>query len=84
MPSIGAQIAKHNAKILNKEKEGGKPKPPFCNCQKSRVGECPIPGACNTDGVVYQAKVKNSLGGQETYVGLAQNFKERFRKHRKI
>ena len=33
--------------------------------------------------VVYQAKVKNSLGGQATYVGLAQNFKERFRKHRK-
>ena len=82
MPSIGAQIAKHNAKILNKEKEGGKPKPPSCNCQKSRVGECPIPGACNTDGVVYQAKVKNSLGGQATYVGLAQNFKDRFRKHR--
>ena len=83
MPSIGAQIAKHNAKILNKEKEGGKPKPPSCNCQKSKVGECPMPGACNTDGVVYQATVKNSLGGQATYVGLAQNFKDRFRKHRK-
>ena len=55
----------------------------ICNCQKSRVGECPIPGACNTDGVVYQATVKNSLGGQATYVGLAQNFKDRFRKHRK-
>ena len=42
-----------------------------------------MPGACNTDGVVYQATVKNSLGGQATYVGLAQNFKDRFRKHRK-
>ena len=42
-----------------------------------------MPGACNTDGVVYQANVKNNLGGQASYIGLAQNFKERFRKHRK-
>ena len=42
-----------------------------------------MPGACNTDGVVYQANVKNNVGGQESYIGLAQNFKERFRKHRK-
>ena len=41
-----------------------------------------MPGECNTDGVVYQAKVINNLGGEETYVGLAQNFKERYRKHR--
>ena len=84
MPSIGAKIAQHNSKILNSEKKGGQTKPPSCNCQKSRVGDCPMPGACNTDGVVYQANVRNNLGGQETYVGLAQNFKERLRKHRKI
>ena len=41
-----------------------------------------MPGECNTDGVVYQAKVTNNLGEVETYVGLAQNFKERYRKHR--
>ena len=33
--------------------------------------------------MVYQANVRNNRGDQETYVGLAQNFKERFRKHRK-
>ena len=42
-----------------------------------------MPGACYTDGMVYQANVINNLGGQATYIGLAQNFKERFRKHRK-
>ena len=83
MPSIEAKIAKHNSKILNSERKGGQAKPPSCNCQKSKVGDCPMPGACNTDGVVYQANVKNNVGGQESYIGLAQNFKERFRKHRK-
>ena len=33
--------------------------------------------------MVYQANVKNNVGGKESYIGLAQNFKERFRKHRK-
>ena len=76
MPSMGAQIARHNAKILKSEKVGGKPNPPSCNCQKSRVGDCPIPGACNTNGVVYQAKVTNNVGGEESYVGLAQNLRQ--------
>ena len=43
---------------------------------------CPIPRACNTEGVVYQATVKNNIGKKENYIGLAQNFKERYRKHR--
>ena len=69
-------------KFLKVKKWGGKPNPPSCNCQKSRVGDCPLPGACNTNGVVYQAKVTNNVGGEESYVGLAQNFKTRFRTHR--
>ena len=40
---------------------------------------CPIPRACNTEGVVYQATVKNNIGKKENYIGLAQNFKERYR-----
>ena len=46
------------------------------------MGECPIPGACNTNGVVYQATVRSSGGEEEHYVGLAQHFKTRFRTHR--
>ena len=65
-------MAKHNAKILNGEKDGGARKPPSCNCQKSKLKDCPLPGACNSDGVVYQATVRNSLGGEETYVGFAE------------
>ena len=79
MPSMGVQITRHNPRVL---KSRGKQNPSSCNCQKSRVGECPIPGACNTDGVVYQATVKSSGGEVEHYVGLAQNFKTRFRTHR--
>ena len=65
MPSMATYISRHNAKIL---KNGEKSKPPSCNCQKSKVGECPIPGACNTDGVVYQATVKNNIGKEENYI----------------
>ena len=46
------------------------------------MGECPIPGACNTNGVVYQATVRNNGGEEEYYIGLAQNFKTRFRTNR--
>ena len=34
------------------------------------------------DGVVYQATVK-SRGGEETYIGLAKNFKKRFWGHKR-
>ena len=41
LPNMGAQVAKHNAKLLSSAKTGGKRKPPSCNCQISKVGECP-------------------------------------------
>ena len=82
LPNMGAQVAKHNAKILNGEKDGGAKKPPSCNCQRSKLKDCPLPGACNSDGVVYQATVRNNQGGEETYVGLAKNFKKRYGKHK--
>ena len=72
LPSMGAQVAKHNAKVLSSAKPRGTKKPPSCNCQKSKIGECPIPGACNTDGAVYQATVKNNVGDEECYIGLAK------------
>ena len=82
LPNMGTQVAKHNAKLLSSAKTGGTRKPPSCNCQKSKVGDCPIPGACNTDGVVYQAIVRNNKGDEECYVGLAKNFKKRFNGHK--
>ena len=62
----------------------GAPKrpPPSCNCQKSKKSDCPLPGACNQEGVVYQAIVENNKGDIETYIGLAENFKKRHYKHK--
>ena len=81
---MGAQVNKHNNKILNNSNNNRKPKtPPSCNCIKSIKSECPLPGACNQQGVVYQATVENKLGQKETYIGLANKFKKRFYKHRK-
>ena len=48
---------------------------------KSRKINCPLPGACNQEGVIYQAEITNSNGDSETYVGLAKNFKRRYYKH---
>ena len=79
---MGSYMARHNSKVLKQEsKQQAKPQP-RCNCQKSRKGDCPVPGACNQDGVVYQATV-TSDGGQnmQTYVGLAKSFKKRYSKH---
>ena len=36
----------------------------------------------NQEGVIYQATVKNNIGGEETYIGLAGNFKKRHYKHK--
>ena len=79
---MGAQVARHNSKIIRSAQNGPARTPPSCNCQKSRIDECPLPGACNQDGVVYQATVK-SRGGEETYIGLAKNFKKRFGGHKR-
>ena len=57
VPNMGRYLARHNAKILNKSYGGKNQRTPKCNCQKSRKGECPIPGECNQKGVIYQAQV---------------------------
>ena len=42
--------------------------------------QCPLEGKCLTQNVVYQATV-STQSSSETYVGLATNFKERYRNH---
>ena len=72
-----AQIAKHNFKILNQNKNDA---PPRCNCQDP--AECPLPGKCTVDKLVYQANVPDN-NNVESYVGLtADTFKERHYGHR--
>ena len=83
LPNMGAHVSKHNNKILrNSFGKKSAPPPPKCNCIQSKVHECPLPGACKQEGVIYQATVQNSKGNKETYVGLASKFKSRFYKHK--
>ena len=42
--------------------------------------QCPLDGKCLTQNLVYQATV-STQSSSETYVGLATNFKERYRNH---
>ena len=79
---MGAQIAKHNGKLMKKTEDEPSRPPLKCNCQKSKQKDCPLPGSCNQDGVVYQATVNNSVGDKKHYVGLAKHFKNRWRKHK--
>ena len=84
LPNMGSYVSKHNSKILREENKAQPKPPPKCNCQKSKKSKCPVPGACNQEGVIYQATV-TSQGGRntQTYVGLAKNFKARYSKHKK-
>ena len=83
LPNMGAQVNKHNNRILrNASLKNDTRPPPSCNCRKSKKSECPLPGECNQKGVIYQATVENSEGENENYVGLAADFKARFYKHR--
>ena len=52
--------------------------PDTCNCSKKP--DCPIEGKCLQSNVIYQATVTTATT-TETYVGLATNFKERYRNH---
>ena len=72
---MGAKISNHNGKLLRE-------KPAECGCNCQQPEECPMPGKCTTDKVVYRASVTaNNI--VETYVGLtAGTFKKRYGGHK--
>ena len=83
LPNMGNYMARHNSKILRQASEQQAAPPPKCNCQKSKKGDCPVPGACNQKGVIYQATVTSDGGKNiQTYLGLAKDFKSRISKHK--
>ena len=83
LPNMGSYVAKNNSKVLRQENGSQRKVPPRCNCQKSKKKDCPVPGACNQGGVVYQATVTSEGGkNQQTYIGLAKKFKNRYSKHK--
>ena len=70
-------VSAHNQKILQ-QSESEKSKK-MCNCQKP---PCPLQGKCQTDNLVYQAKVKTD-SEEQTYIGLtATTFKLRLANHK--
>ena len=80
MPNMGQAINSHNLKISSQSQV--MPTPPGCNCMKGPAA-CPVNGACQTQGVVYQATVtREDTGKTETYTGVtARPFKKRLYEH---
>ena len=71
-------LAKNNSKVLNSEKNTESTE--SCNCRSKP--DCPLPGKCLVESVVYQATVETE-NSSETYVGLTANtFKARFGGHK--
>ena len=67
MTNMAQVLAKHNAKVIAKTR----PAPPVfegCNCQDKPA--CPMPGKCQTPGVVYKATITANNNTTETYTGL--------------
>ena len=78
MPNMGQQLKQHNAKVLKGEQQ------PTGGCNGHRGGrQCPIPGNCLAEGVVYTAEVTDSTTGKkETYTGLTDGkIRDRIAKH---
>ena len=76
-PNIAQIISAKNSKIL-KPPEPEKRK---CSCPKTK--ECPLDKMCLSDGIIYQATVKEPTAEPRTYVGLCSTeFKKRLGVHR--
>ena len=69
-------VAQHNHRILS---AGADAEIAPCVCTQF---ECPLNGQCEQNNVVYQVTVTVEDGWVEHYVGVAANFKSRFRGHR--
>ena len=81
MPNMGQAINKQNQKVMTQKLPQSDP--PGCNCQGG-LDTCPVNGACQTRGVVYQATVLREDNGEtETYTGrTSRRFKDRWYEHR--
>ena len=80
MPNMGQVISSHNTKISAQSQTQSPP--PGCNCRYGPEA-CPVDGACQTRGVVYQATVtREDNNKSETYTGpTARTFKDRLYEH---
>ena len=77
MPNMKSIISSHNKHGLSNV-NSPTPEPDTCNCR--RKPDCALEGKCLQTNVIYQATVTTETT-TENYVGLATNFKERYRNH---
>ena len=84
MDNIKSLINKHNHRIL-KQKTNQTPKENDCSCNCRKKNECPIPGECMTNNVIYKTEVTTTDKLTiKQYIGMTSNaFKNRFRNHQK-
>ena len=79
MPNMKSIISSHNKALLSDyQRSQTQTSDKECNCRKK--DQCPLDGKCLRQNVVYQATVSTQTSS-ESYVGLATNFKERYRNH---
>ena len=80
MPNVATIISSHNKRLLT-ETQPNTTSVDNCNCRNKDT--CPLPGKCQTNGVVYQATVKRIDNQEEqTYVGITEGaFKTRYNNH---
>ena len=75
MDNMETIIKAHNSKIKDLNKILA-----TCNCRKKE--DCPLPGKCTIQNVIYKAKVKTP-NEEKTYIGLtATSFKARYMNHK--
>ena len=75
--NIETIIKTHNSRIINKENNKTLD---TCNCRKKE--ECPLPGKCTIQNVIYEAKVTKE-NDDKIYTGLtATPFKTRYSSHK--
>ena len=78
MDNMEKHTKAHNNKLINKN--NNHTTQPRCNCRNK--DDCPLPGKCTSQDIVYQASVK-SPHEEKIYVGLTSNtFKTRYSAHK--
>ena len=81
MPSMGAIINAHNAKVLSSDPDtDAAPPPSLCNCRTP--ADCSLDGKCKTPCIVYKATVTAPSRPTKIYYGLTEPpFKDRYHNH---
>ena len=78
MKNMKSIISIHNQKVLKKHHEQLHPSTavePHCNCQARFRGECPMPGQCNINDVVYRGHLPIPQVNRTTATTIGNNNK---------